>query len=360
MVTPGRRPALWGMIRSPPLDLTVTVSVTLLTAATVLFPAFQETPVRRILGMGFLLLFPGYALVSLLFPKAGEGLGSGTWHNQQSRPDENPGTEESLGVWVDVVLGGDHGIDWIERLTLSFGLSIVVVPLVGFVIAVMPVDLGPVPVVLAVGGFTTVCAFWAAVRRWSIPPEERFQVRWRQRATAALFEPEDRVVTSLNALLILSACLSVLFLAGTVLFPPAGEQYTEFSLLTDTPDGPMAEGYPEELTVNESADLIIQVTNKERATTEYTVVVQLQRVDTAGKVTEIRSRERLDRFEATLGHNETWQHEHTVSPSMSGDGLRLKYLLYRGQLPSEVTAETAYSDLHIWLNISRSADEMGV
>ena len=73
-----------------PLNLLVIVLV----AVIILFPS---NVLRIILGLPFLLFFPGYTLIAALFIKR-EGMGS------------------------------------IERVALSFGLSIAVVPLIGLIL----------------------------------------------------------------------------------------------------------------------------------------------------------------------------------------------------------------------------------
>ncbi|MCK4222104.1 MAG: DUF1616 domain-containing protein, partial [Dehalococcoidia bacterium] len=64
-----------------------------------LLPAalFTTGPLRIVLGLPFLLFSPGYALIAALFPKKGS-------------------------------------LDGIERIALSFGLSIAVVPLIGLIL----------------------------------------------------------------------------------------------------------------------------------------------------------------------------------------------------------------------------------
>jgi uncharacterized membrane protein len=95
---------------------------------------------------------------------------------------------------------------------------------------------------------------------------------------------------------------------------------------------------------------------------EYTVVVELQRVtivnetDSTTNATTVRvlDERELRRFEVSLAHNETWHNQHTVTPTMTGDRLRLQYLLYRGEPPADPSGETAYRELHLWVNVSRA------
>jgi uncharacterized membrane protein len=107
---------------------------------------------------------------------------------------------------------------------------------------------------------------------------------------------------------------------------------------------------------------VVGIGNQEHEQVEYTVVVQLQRVEivnesgatTNGTTVRVLEERGLQRFQAELAHNETWHNQHTVTPTMTGEGLRLQYLLYRGDPPAEPSAETAYRELHLWVNVSAS------
>jgi uncharacterized membrane protein len=111
-------------VRELPADLAAVVGLVLLTDVAVLAPLVSETPVKILLGLPLVLFLLGYALVAALFPEAGES------------PDA--GGDET---------GGRDGIDEIERATLSFGLSIAVVPLLGLGLNFTPWGIRLVPIV---------------------------------------------------------------------------------------------------------------------------------------------------------------------------------------------------------------------
>jgi uncharacterized membrane protein len=256
----------------------------------------------------------------------------------------------------------------------SFGLSIAIVPLLGLVLNFTPWGIRLVPILVTVGGFTVGAAVVAAQRRWLLPPAERFWVPYREwwaAGRAELLEPEDRVDAALNVLLVLAVLLAAGSVAYAVYVPAEGESFSEFYLLTETDDGELvADDYPEELVVGEPAELVVGIGNEEHSSQTYTVVVQLQRVEVvngtgpdgagsnATNVTEVEvlERQELDRYTVTLLDGETWHHTHSVvAPGMAGEDRRLKYLLYRGEVPDgELTAETAYRDLHLWVDVVAS------
>src|SRR5699024_9247473 len=87
-------------------------------------------------------------------------------------------------------------IDGIERVALSFGLSIAITPLIGLVLNFTPFGIRLVPIVLSIGGFTLLATIAAAVRRRELPTVERFRVpyrSWIRTTRAELLEPDTRL-----------------------------------------------------------------------------------------------------------------------------------------------------------------------
>jgi uncharacterized membrane protein len=41
-----------------------------------------------------------------------------------------------------------------------------------------------------------------------------------------------------------------------------------------------------------------------------------------------------------------------VTPELTGDRMRLTYMLYRGAPPATPTTDNAYRELHLWVNVS--------
>jgi uncharacterized membrane protein len=321
-----------GPVRRFPADLAAVIGLTLLTVLAVSIPVVRETPIRIVLGLSFVLFLPGYAFVAALFPEAGSG----------------PAVEDEEG-------GSDDGIDPIERVALAFGLSIAVVPLIGLVLNFTPWGIRLAPIVLSVSGFTIVCAVVAAFRRWELPPEERFSVPyrgWIAAGRAELFEPDDRTDAALNVVLALALLLALGSVGFAVATPQDGERFTEFYLLTEDDDGELvADGYPEAFVQGQAQPVIVGVENHEHEPVDYTVVVQLERVEGEGEESEVVEREELDRFGTSLDHEEAQHTEFRIVPTMTGEELRLSFLLYDGEAPTEPTRENAYRDLHLWIDV---------
>ncbi|WP_258871916.1 DUF1616 domain-containing protein [Pyrobaculum aerophilum] len=85
--------------------------------------------VRYVFGAFFVLFLPGYALVEALYPRGG---------------DLSP----------------------LERLALSIGLSLAVVPLVGLVLNFTPFGIRLAPVVISLAALTTALSLYATYRRF--------------------------------------------------------------------------------------------------------------------------------------------------------------------------------------------------
>ena len=340
-------------LRALPADLATVLALVAATNVAVLAPLLRETPLRIPLGLAFVLFVPGYAFIAALFPEAGESPTDGA-----ERGDGTDGGVDGSGEADEAFLAGvgRSGIDGIERVALAFGLSIAIVPLIGLVLNFTPWGIRLVPIMLAVSGFTVVATAVAAVRRWELPPDERFRVpyrEWYAAGRAEVFEPETRTDAILNVALAASIVLAVGAVGFAVLVPPQGEQFSAVYVLTEDDDGELvADGYPEELVLGESADIVVGVDNHEHREVEYAVVVLEQRVETAGNESVVEEQRELARFQTTLAHDESWHHAHAVEPTLTGDDVRIVWLLFPdGEVPAEPTMDDTEYSVHLWVDV---------
>lgn len=132
------------MLKSFPKDLALTILLTLSCIPFVLIPPLNETPVRIVLGLLLVLFLPGYSLIAALFP-------------------------------------GKDDLDGIERIALSFAMSIVIVPLLGLALNYTPFGIQLVPILLVLSTFTVSLAVVAYVRRCGLPESDRLVIEfgWR-------------------------------------------------------------------------------------------------------------------------------------------------------------------------------------
>lgn len=287
----------------------------------VLFGVDAPRAVVLLFGVPFLLFLPGYALVSALFPED-----TGRVHRSEpAQPWDEP----------------DH----LVRLGLSLVVSTIVVAVVGVVLsAASAIDLAPA--VVAISSVTIVAVAVAAVRRLRVDPAERAMPLgddsrvWHRIARGSNVQNAAALV----ALLVLVGTLAV-----TGAAPPQGEEYTEFYLLAENENGSLtAEEYPETFTSGEGETLYVGVENNEHQPKSYEVVMLAQAVDENGSVI---IQQQVDRFDVQLAHGENMTVERDVAPTIVGDEIRLRVLLYEGGAPDNPSAGTADQTLQIWIDV---------
>lgn len=292
------------------------------------------SPLRVAVVLVSLLFLPGYALTTVLFPTHPE-------YGQEKR------------VWLTAALDGRLSATPTlgERLLLSFGLSLAVVPLAGLLLSVLSLGYDA----QTIGNATTVLVLLpvllGTIRRLQMPEDVRYNVSFRY----TLAHVRDGLVgtgradTLSNVAIALGVVSIVTVSAFALAVPQSGGEYTEFSLLTQSEGGALvADDYPSEFAVGESRSLTFWVGNNEQAPVTYDVVVLLERVDGSGTVVE---RTELDRYRHTV-EDDAWVRQHSVTPTMTGDDLRLTYLLYRGDAPADPEQATADESLFVWISVT--------
>jgi len=161
--------------------------------------------------------------------------------------------------------------------------------------------------------------------------------------------------TIVQILLVASVLVAVGSVGYAIAAPEEGQSVTEFYLLTENESGDLvADNYPTEVQRGENRSLVVGIDNHEHERTTYTVVVELQRVASDASDTRIRDTRELHRFQTTLGHGESWRNQHTVTPRMTGERLRLHYRLYRGSTTPPLNRSAAYRELYLWLNVTEA------
>ena len=254
---------------------------------------FPSSVLRIILGLPFALFFPGYTLVAALFPR------------------RSP-------------------LDSIERVGLSFGVSIAVVPLIGLILNYTPWGISLYPVLVSLVIFILGTSVVAWYRRRRLPETERLTVSlsfslspWRNQSLA------DRV---LSILLIVAIAGAIGALGYVIATPKAGESFTEFYILGSRGQ---AEGYPREVVVGKEQRVIVGIVNREHVPVTYRLQVRLDGV-TNNQVGPL-----------LLAHEEKWERAVGFTPDKVGDKQKLEFLLYRGD------ASGPYLEpVHLWINVS--------
>lgn len=315
-------------IGSIPYDLVAVLMLTIAVGGILYSPQFAEGPVRAALALAFLLFLPGYVVVAVLFPEG---------RNEEVSP----------------AVGRDWGhIDLAERIVLSFASSVALVIMTGFIIGITS-GINEESVFTSLGSITVIGALIAIIRRQQVPPDERFELGPDMRGISQnLFGGTTAGQKLLNGVFVFCILLAILSLSyghGPLAYQQ-DEGLTEFYLL---PDGVGDELAPSDYTTSMEAGDETQFTtvvhNDEGEPVTYTMFVLLQQTD--GENGSVIRSEQLHQEQVRLEQNETRRISHGVTPTLEGENLRLAYLLYREE-PSEPTAEDAYREIHLWVDVT--------
>ena len=296
--------------RDKPWDLYGAVGYTAVMATALLILNFGT-----LLAILLVLFAPGYVLVAALFPGSLKPL----------EPD----------------------IDWIERIALSFGLSIAVVPLLSLVLNFTPWGIRFAPVVATITLFTVGVGCVAYWRRIRLPPNQRLSL------TVDLAVPDWKEYDDLDKALTIALCTSIVVAGGTLAYallsPRPGETFTEFYILGS---GGTASGYPTTLNVSQPGSIILGISNHESASVNYTVRIDLVGVQivynaTSGfnETVEV-NRTTWSMFNVALADGQNWTQPYTFR--INDTGLwKIQFLLFKDSDLSK-----SYRELHLYVRVT--------
>jgi len=330
------------LLRYLPADLTAILLVTMATVAAVTIPVLNATPLRSVLAVPFVLFVPGYALVAALFPERASG-----------PPERAGGSPAERGERTRRDRGGISGM---ERVALSFGTSIAVVPLIGLILNVSPLGIRLEPVLLLVAGVTLAFTYIATYRRLNLPESERLVVpyrAWTRSAVGVFSGHESRLDGALTVVAAIAVLLALSSVGYAFAVPPQADAFTEFYIVTEQEDGELvADEYPTEFVVGESQPLVVGVGNHEHRTVEYSLIVELQEVTVENESATVHGSEELLQRQPTVSDGETWHDELSITPETEGEQLRLTFMLFEGDAPSDPMIDDAYRETHLWIDVS--------
>lgn len=304
-----------------PSDLAACIIWLVVAICSIYIPFINETFLRIIFGVPLILFIPGYALIAALFPKAKD-------------------------------------IDGIERVALSFGLSIAVVPLIGLALNDTPFGIRLDPIVTCMGIFTLCLCLIAMYRRTRLPDNERFFVpvgSIRQMIMRELYPPDsDRRDRILSTLLIIAIITAVTTTVYVIIVPKEGEKFTEFFILGAKEK---AADYPTRLVSGENSSLFIGIGNHEYKTINYTLETYMMNVtfDEITNISSIQKMDSLDSFMVPVQHNQTIITPYSFVPPSSGYN-RIGFLLFNETVPVDTVKDmdrinSSYRDLHLWVTV---------
>jgi len=286
--------------RKIPVDISIIIIFVIITSIFVLFPPLNTTYVRTILGLPMVLFLPGYTLVAAQFPRKND-------------------------------------LDGIERLALSFGLSIAVVPL-GLGLNYTPWGIGLNPILITLDIFILImCA--VAVKRRSVLPDREvlsvpFMAFYQSLHNEIFLNHRSTINKVLAVIVVISIVVSIIMLVYVIVTLKQGEKFTEFYLLGA---GGMADDYPTQINTGESGTVIVGVVNHEYQVVNYSMEVFLDN----------ESLELPDYWKRiTLGHSQTMEQNFTFLVYEEKEDMKLEFLLYK-----ENNYTQPYRYLRLWISV---------
>ncbi len=262
---------------------------------------FPESIFRKVIGLPFILFFPGYSLISFLFPEK-------------------------------------RDLDVIERIALSFGLSVAITPLVGLALNYTPFGIRLTPILLSLASFNIVFSLLAVYKRFKARDPFIPLLELNQLKQAIGWEEMSKLDKILTVILVISIIASIAVLIYIIITPKQGEKFTEFYILG--PKGKAAD-YPTKLRVGQNATIIIGIVNHEYRTVNYTVEIWLVNATYENNRTVIHHMYFFDRFNVTLNHTPVniegnwtpqWEKPYTFSIDKPGR-YKMWFLLFKDYVP---------------------------
>jgi uncharacterized membrane protein len=285
-------------------------------------PYLNESFLRVVFGIPLVLFIPGYALIAALFPAAKD-------------------------------------IDAIERVALSFGLSIALVPLIGLALNYTPWGIRLDPIVTCLSILTLALCFTAQIRRALLPEEERFTVPFRtiQHAVSEEFfgkssgSATDRILSIILLVAIIAAVATTVYV---IVIPKEGEKFTEFFILGEKQK---AADYPTLLRTGVNGSLFIGIGNHEYRALNYTLETYFVNMsfDPATNTTSLDTMNLIDRIRVTVPDNQTIIRPYSFTPKSTNFN-RIEFLLFNETVPDDGVSgmeriNQSYRDLHLWVTV---------
>lgn len=274
----------------------------ILAVLALLIPGLPSLPVpfvRVLLGLALVLFGPGYALAAAIFPR---------------RQD----------------------LDGVTRTTLSFGLSIAVIPVLALLLSITPWGIRPWPVTLALVLWTFLLCIAGLIRRSSAISSDLTDLhtaidpfRWWHGCSRR----------HKYGLTILALALGGLLIGVAPLMTRPAPRLTEFYILGKNS---LAEDYPRQAALGEAVSVTMGVVNRENIEQTYRVEVwvvdslQPERRDLVGRYGPI-----------TLPYGEKAEQTITWKMPRAGEDEQVEILLFSRD------NRQPYRILRLWLDVAQ-------
>lgn len=265
------------------------LGATLATSVVIFLPSLIW--LRVLLGVPFVLLLPGFTLLAALYPRR-------------------------------------RDMDSVERLSLSVGLSLALVSLIGLGLNFTPWGIRLIPIAGSLTGFVFLMTVLAFYRRQQVPENQRSEADLlsvvKSRITHISFDPLPIVFA------VSIGCVVFFMVFVAIGRADRSEGFTEFYLLDV--NGSISD-LPEETSPGEATVVKLAVENQEGQPASYNIVIS----------TEDEKLATLKSF--TLGNGEALQEDVSFTLIGPGQRRRVDFLLYREGV------DAPYRMLHLWLRV---------
>jgi uncharacterized membrane protein len=248
---------------------------------------------------------------------------------------------------------------FIERIMLSVGVSIAIVPLIGLGLNFTPWKIRLDPIVIALIFFTWVMFLVAHYRRASLSSENQLRVpfvesagRIRREFLPSGENKVDRFLSIILTVVVLAALIMTVYVIFAA--PKEDEHFTEFFILGENRT---TSGYPSLIIAGNSYPVYIGVGNHENGDISYTIETWILKTefDNVTNISTIRAMDANDRLSFTLAQNKTTVIPYNLSINQTGYN-QVEFLLFKEIIPnSKVTGynriNASYRNVHIWVTV---------
>ncbi len=246
---------------------------------------------RIILGLPFVLFMPGYILMAVLFPRRG-------------------------------VIGN------IERVALSFGLSIAVVPIIGLILNFTSWGIRLESMLWTLAFFIFIMAALTWFRRRRLPEADRFGIEFNLSLAIWRNGVQNKYLSIILILVVLGALGTMGYAIAS---PKVGQKFTEFYILGLEDK---ATDYPKELSVGKEGRVITGIINHEYELASYRLEIRINGL----KDNELGP--------IILEYEEKWEGEVIFVPQVAGEKQKVEFLLYKNGEP-----EPYLEELRLWIDV---------
>jgi uncharacterized membrane protein len=331
-----------------------------------------SSPVRIVLGLPFLLFFPGYVLVEALFvrrkgaefeikSKSQDTITKQIPNNKDIKEGEKgSGFRIKSGMTEGEERGNTGEMGGIERVALSFGVSIAVTVLIGLGLNYTPWGIRLEPVLYSISAFIIILSAVALFRQDRV----NGHVQWLHEVNLRLPGWEGSTFNKSLAVILVVVIIGAIGVLGyTIAKPKIGEKFTEFYILGQNGQ---ADVYPSAFTLQngkvvsvqygdgglvkaeDSGQVSLGIVNQEQAKTVYKVVVKIDGEEVTintTNTTNSTNTTNTTNISIELEQGEKWEQEIGFAPQHIGDSQEVEFLLYKDG------SSTAEDTLHLWVNV---------